>query len=118
MVITKEVEGEVDSNDGEFAEINTIGIEGIEDGLWLGTMQIRRVNMEDTWEEFLHRLPVRLLLGQIDSTSRSSHMVSCDSSSRTGATQCHHSPRTRTMASSDYLGSKTTKRPEWLTYTR
>jgi hypothetical protein len=46
MVITKEVEGVVDSNDGEFAEINTIGIEGIEDGLWLGTMQIRRVNME------------------------------------------------------------------------
>ena len=68
MVITKEVEGVVDSNDGEFAEINTIGIEGIEDGIWLGTMQIRRVNMEDTWEEFLHRLPVGMRLQIVTTT--------------------------------------------------
>ena len=62
MIITKKVEGEVDYNDGEFAETKTIGIEGIEDGLWLGTMQIRRVNMEDTWEDFLQRLPVGMRL--------------------------------------------------------
>jgi len=68
MVITKEVEGVVDSNDGEFAEINTIGIEGIEDGLWLGTMQIRRVNMEDTWEDFLQRLPVGMRLRIVTTT--------------------------------------------------
>ena len=68
MVITKEVEGVVDSNDGEFAEINTIGIEGIEDGLWLGTMQIRRVNMEDTRKDFLQRLPVGMRLRVVTTT--------------------------------------------------
>ena len=48
MIITKKVEGEVDYNDGAFAQANTIGIEGIENGLWLDTVQIHRENTEDT----------------------------------------------------------------------
>ena len=59
MIITKEVEGEVDSNDGEFAEINTIGIEGIEDGRWLGTMQIRRIKHGGHAEGFSAETPGR-----------------------------------------------------------
>ena len=30
MIITKKVSGEVDLNDGEFVEVQTIGVEGIE----------------------------------------------------------------------------------------
>src|SRR5262249_30357002 len=40
VIVTKKVVGEVEYNDAEFAEVRTIGIEGIENGLWLGTMQI------------------------------------------------------------------------------
>ncbi|MGC1371300.1 MAG: hypothetical protein WA824_04095 [Candidatus Sulfotelmatobacter sp.] len=45
MIVTKKVEGEVDYNDGEFAEVKTIGIGGIEEGLWSGTMQIHRASL-------------------------------------------------------------------------
>ena len=62
MVVSKKLQGEVDYNDGEFAEVKTIGIEGIEEGLWLGTMQIHRPNTEDTSEEFQQRYPVGMLL--------------------------------------------------------
>ena len=58
MTMTKKVEGEVDYNDGEFAELKTIGIEGIENGLWLGTMTIQRDITEETVEAFLQRYPV------------------------------------------------------------
>jgi hypothetical protein len=68
MVITKEVEGVVDYNDGEFAEVKTIGIEGIDEGLWLGTMQIHRPNTEDTPEEFRQRYPVGMLLEIVTTT--------------------------------------------------
>ncbi len=37
MLTGKRVEGEVEYNDGEFAEVMTIGIEGIEEGLLLET---------------------------------------------------------------------------------
>ena len=57
LVITKKVEGEVDYNDGEFAEVRTIGIEGIENGLWLGTMQIHRAKIEYTPDEFGNGIP-------------------------------------------------------------
>ena len=40
MVIRKKVEGRVDYNDGEFAEVQTVGIEGIEQDLLLETIQI------------------------------------------------------------------------------
>ena len=40
----------------------------ISDGLWLGTMQIRRVNMEDTRKDFLQRLPVGMRLRVVTTT--------------------------------------------------
>jgi hypothetical protein len=58
MVIRKKVEGRVDHNDGEFAEVQTIGIEGIEKDLWLGTFQIHREDTRDTPDEFQRRFPV------------------------------------------------------------
>jgi hypothetical protein len=38
----KRIEGEIQYNDGEFAEVKTNGIEGIEKNLILGTIQIHR----------------------------------------------------------------------------
>ena len=43
----KKVRGEVLYNDGDFAEIQTIGTEGIERGLLLGTIQIYRSDTAD-----------------------------------------------------------------------
>ena len=68
MIVTKKVEGEVDYNDGEFAEVKTIGIEGIENGLWLGTMQIHRANTEYTPDEFRERYPVGMLIQIVATT--------------------------------------------------
>lgn len=48
MLTSKRVEGEVEYNDGEFAEVMTIGIEGIEEGLLLETTQIHRYDTENT----------------------------------------------------------------------
>jgi hypothetical protein len=58
MIFRKAVEGEVDYNDGEFAEVKTIGIEGIEKDLWLGTIQIHREDTQDTQEQFRQRFPI------------------------------------------------------------
>ena len=41
-LICKRVEGEVEYNDGEFAEVLTNGIDGIEEDLALETIQIHR----------------------------------------------------------------------------
>ena len=68
MVVTKKVEGEIDYNDGDFAEVKTIGIEGTENELWLGTMQIHRAKFEYTSDEFRERYPVGMLL-QIETTT-------------------------------------------------
>jgi len=48
MIITKKVAGEVDLNNGEFAEVQTIGIDGIEKDLLLDTFQIHREDTDDT----------------------------------------------------------------------
>jgi hypothetical protein len=53
MIVRKKVEGEVEYNDGEFAEIQTKGIEGIiEEGLLLDTIQIRREESSYTRQRF------------------------------------------------------------------
>ena len=51
MVVSKKVEGEVEHNDGEFAEVQTFGIEGIEKNLLLAIFQIHREDTNDTAEE-------------------------------------------------------------------
>ena len=68
MLISKRVAGEVDYNDGEFAEVQTIGIEGIEEDLLLEPIQISRDDTEDTPEEFQRRFPVGMMLGILTTT--------------------------------------------------
>jgi hypothetical protein len=75
MIITKTVEGEVDFNDGEFAEVKAIGIEGIEKNLWLSTFQIHREDTEDTPEEFQRRFPVGMSLHVVTTTEIMRHTV-------------------------------------------
>ena len=58
MFTSKRVEGQVEYNNGEFAEVVTIGIEGIEKGLCLDTIQISSCDTNDTAEQFLDRCPV------------------------------------------------------------
>ena len=62
MLTRKRVEGEVKYNDGEFAEVLTFGIEGIEKHLALETIQIHCEDTEDTPEEFQQRFPVATTL--------------------------------------------------------
>ena len=42
MVIRKKVKGVVEFNDGDFAEVQTVGIEGIEKNLLLWKIQLHR----------------------------------------------------------------------------
>ena len=58
MVIRKRVEGQVLYNDGEFTEIQTNGIEGMEEGLLLNWIQTDREDTGDTPEEFQRRFPI------------------------------------------------------------
>jgi hypothetical protein len=58
IVSQKRVHGEVEYNDGEFAEIQTVGIEGLEKDMLLETIQAHREDTEDTPEEFQRRFPV------------------------------------------------------------
>ena len=68
MVVRERVEGQVQYNDGEFAEIQTIGIEGIEKDLWLDTIQIHCRDTGNTPEEFQRRFPVGMRLGVLTTT--------------------------------------------------
>jgi hypothetical protein len=54
----KRVHGEVEYNDGDFAEIRTVGIEGIEKDLLLETIQVHRNDTSYTCEQFREKLPV------------------------------------------------------------
>ena len=62
MIVRKQVEGAVQYNNGEFAEVDTIGIEGLEKDLLLETIQVHRCDTEDTSEEFQRRFPVDVRL--------------------------------------------------------
>jgi hypothetical protein len=68
MINRKRVEGKVEFNDGEFAEVLTYGIEGIEKDLMLETIQIHCEDIEDTPEEFQQRFPVGMRLSIVTST--------------------------------------------------
>lgn len=62
MVVRKRVKGLVEYNDGEFAEVQTLGIEGIEQDLWLKTIQLHREDTNDTPDEFQRRFPLGMWL--------------------------------------------------------
>jgi hypothetical protein len=68
MVIRKKVEGRVDYNDGEFAEVQTVGIEGIEQDLLVETIQIHADDTNDTPDEFRRRFPVGMWLDILTTT--------------------------------------------------
>jgi hypothetical protein len=68
MLTSKRVEGKVEYNDGEFAEIQTIGIEGVEKNLLLETIQIHRGDTQNTPAEFLRKFPVGMRVGVLTST--------------------------------------------------
>jgi hypothetical protein len=58
MIVRKRVEGKVEYNDSEFAEIQTNGIEGIEKDLLLETIQIHRCDSGYSSEEFQQKFSV------------------------------------------------------------
>jgi hypothetical protein len=58
MTTHKRVEGRVRYNDGFFASVEISGVEGIEEGLFLATIQFHIGDTSDTPEEFRQRFPV------------------------------------------------------------
>jgi hypothetical protein len=58
MLTSKRVGGKVEYNNGEFAEVLTYGIEGIEKDLLLETIQIHVEDTEDEPAKFQQRFPV------------------------------------------------------------
>jgi hypothetical protein len=52
------VHGEVEFNDGEFAEIQTVGIEASETDLLLESIQVHREDTGYSCEQFRDKLPV------------------------------------------------------------
>jgi hypothetical protein len=98
MVNRKEVMGEVVHNDGEFAEIQTFGIDGIETGLLLDTIQLfrcdsnGRCNTNGGPRTFQRKLQVGALLDiivtvEVQSTSRTAQDLEdlCGAAERTQA---------------------------------
>jgi hypothetical protein len=57
IVSQKRVRGEVECNDGEFAEIQTVGIEGGEKDLLLETIQVHREDTSYSCDQFRDKLP-------------------------------------------------------------
>lgn len=62
MIVHERVEGVIRYNDGEFAEVETTGTEGVDQGLFLDTIQIHREDTDDTPEQFQRRFPVGMRL--------------------------------------------------------
>ena len=58
LAVRKAVRGQVQYNDGEFAEVQTVGIEGIEENLLGEIIQIHRCDTHDVPFEFGRRFPV------------------------------------------------------------
>ena len=62
IIVSKQTEGEVQYNDGEFAEIQASGIGGIEKDLLPDTIQINRDDTGDTPEVFKRKLEAGMWL--------------------------------------------------------
>jgi hypothetical protein len=62
MIIRKRVEGKIQYNDGQFAEIQTVGLEGPEKGLHIDDIQVDRSETHDTPGQFQRRFPVGMWL--------------------------------------------------------
>jgi hypothetical protein len=68
MHTSKRIEGQVEYNDGEFAEVLTYGIEGIEKNLHMEEIQLHRDYTEDTPQQFQQRFPVGTRLSIVTTT--------------------------------------------------
>jgi len=73
MIIRKRTEGKILYNDGEFAEVQLVGIEGNDDDLLLETTQIHRCDTDDLPQEFQRRFPVGRWLDVLTTTEISFH---------------------------------------------
>ena len=110
MATRKRVEGEVEHNDGEFAEIQTIGTEGIEKDLLLETIQIHRGDTHDTPEEFQHRFPVGVRLCILTTTEVTKKRVPRTSHANSGLPS---SPELRSSVRSQLEVSVRAQRESW-----
>ena len=81
MLTRKRVEGEVNYNDGEFAEVLTFGTDGDEKGLELEAIQLHIEDTEDTPDEFQQRFPVGMILSILtitEITTKSAENISVE----------------------------------------
>jgi hypothetical protein len=62
MLKTKKVLGEVSFNNGDFCEIDTYGLEGIDTGLMLESIQLARHDTGDGVKKFRQRFRIGTLL--------------------------------------------------------
>lgn len=62
MTIHKKLAGKIQHNDGDCAEIQVVGRQGIDRDLLLDRFQVDRADTTDTSEEFLQRFPIGLWL--------------------------------------------------------
>jgi hypothetical protein len=88
MTICKRVGGVVTNNNGEFAAVDMFGIEGIEEGFFLDTMQIHCCDSEDASEKFQQRFPVGMEL-RICATFEISPFVATGSAEEEVGTTLH-----------------------------
>ena len=58
LLARRRVKGEIQYNDGNFAEVQTAGIEGIDENILLKVIQLYVEDTDDTPEQFLRRFPV------------------------------------------------------------
>ena len=110
MVVRKRVEGQIEYNDGEFAEIQTVGIEGIEEDLLLETIQLHRGDTHDTPEEFQHRFPVGEWLCILTTTEVTKKRVPRTSHANSGLPG---SPELRSSVRSQLEASVRAQRESW-----
>jgi hypothetical protein len=67
-VIRKKLRGQVQHNDGEFAEVQLVGIEGVEENLLGEIIQIHRCETENNSMEFGRQFPVGIWLDIMTAT--------------------------------------------------
>jgi hypothetical protein len=99
MIARRRVEGKVVYNDGVFAAVDTCGVEGIEEGLFLESIQIHIEDTTDTSAEFRQRFPVGTRLN-LSTTTEITPLVAgspgdCFSDHRTGRKERNGSANSR-----------------------
>jgi hypothetical protein len=110
MITRQRVEGEVQYNNGEFAEVLTFGIEGIEKDLALETIQIHCEDTGDTPEQFRQRFPVGTTLSILTITEITRNRVRRALQSNSGGSS---SPELRRSVRSKLGAAIRAQRQSW-----